>query len=50
MRRRGLGIELNKDYWTYGVGYCEQAENEMRTPTLFDFMEFEETPELEVAV
>ncbi|MDR1192080.1 MAG: hypothetical protein LBK60_10535 [Verrucomicrobiales bacterium] len=33
--RRGVGIELNEEYWRCGVGYCEQAECERTMPTLF---------------
>jgi DNA modification methylase len=39
MGRRGYGIELNPDYFRDGVGYLKAAENEISTPTLFDFME-----------
>ena len=40
----GLGktiqeIELNPDYFRDGVGYLQAAEQEVETPTLFDFME-----------
>lgn len=38
MKRRGYGIELNADYFRDGVGYLQEAENEMETPTLFDFI------------
>lgn len=38
MKRRGYGIELNPDYFRDGVGYLQAAEDEMETPTLFDFM------------
>lgn len=34
--RRGYGIELNTDYWKYGVGYCRAAEHKAKVPTLFD--------------
>ncbi len=34
--RRGYGIELNTDYWKYGVSYCRAAESELKVPTLFD--------------
>lgn len=37
MKREGYGIELNSDYFRDGVGYCQQAEQERETPTLFDF-------------
>lgn len=39
MGRRGYGIELNSDYFRDGVGYLQAAENEVETPTLFDFLE-----------
>ena len=38
MKRYGYGIELNPDYFRDGVGYLQEAENEIETPTLFDFM------------
>lgn len=41
MGRYGMGCELNTDYFHDGVEYCEQAEQEIETPTLFDFMEAE---------
>lgn len=34
--RRGIGIELNNDYFRDGVGYCKLAEEERTAPTLFD--------------
>lgn len=37
MGRYGKGCELNPDYFRDGVGYCQSAEDEMDTPTLFDF-------------
>lgn len=39
MKRRGYGVELNPDYFRDGVGYLQAAEQEVETPTLFDFME-----------
>lgn len=39
MHRKGYGIELNPDYFRDGVGYMQEAENEIEIPTLFDFME-----------
>lgn len=39
MGRRGLGCELNPDYFRDGVGYLQEAENEVESPTLFDFIE-----------
>lgn len=37
--RRGYGIELNQDYFRDGVGYLQEAENEVESPTLFDFFD-----------
>lgn len=34
--RCGHGIELNPDYWRNGVKYCEDAETQRSTPSLFD--------------
>ncbi len=39
MNRRGIGIELNGDYFRDGVGYLKAAEAQMGNPTLFDFLE-----------
>ena len=38
MHRYGYGVELNSDYFRDGVGYLQEAENEIETPTLFDFI------------
>ncbi len=38
MRRKGKGCELNPDYFRDGAGYCQNAEDEIDAPTLFDFM------------
>lgn len=38
MQRRGLGCELNTDYFRDGVGYLESAEAAQEAPTLFDFL------------
>ena len=38
MGRLGYGIELNPDYFRDGVGYLQAAEDNIDTPTLFDFM------------
>ena len=38
MHRRGYGIELNPDYFRDGVGYLQEAEDGIETPTLFDFL------------
>lgn len=42
MRRRGYGIELNRDYWADGVRYCRAAQQEIESPTLFDLLEGEQ--------
>ena len=36
--RRGIGIELNADYFRDGVGYLQAADNQVNMPTLFDFI------------
>ena len=38
MNRRGYMCELNPDYFRDAVGYLQSQENEMRQPTLFDFI------------
>lgn len=38
MKRKGKGCELNEDYFRDGVGYLQAAEDEVETPTLFDFV------------
>lgn len=38
MGRKGYGCELNADYFRDGVGYLQSAEDEICTPTLFDFI------------
>lgn len=39
--RRGRAAELNPGYFLDGAAYCRAAEEEMATPTLFDFAEAE---------
>lgn len=41
MGRRGMGTELNSDYFRDGIGYLQAAESETATPTLFDLFENE---------
>jgi DNA modification methylase len=41
MERKGYGVELNSDYFRDGLGYLKMAEEELETPTLFDFMDEE---------
>lgn len=39
MKRKGIGIELNADYFRDGVAYLQAVENERESPTLFDFID-----------
>ena len=43
MGRKGLSTELNYDYWRDSLTYLREAELEKTSPTLFDFVEYEET-------
>ncbi len=36
--RKGIGIELNPDYFRDGVGYLKEADAEKDVPTLFDLL------------
>jgi len=36
--RRGVGVELNPDYWRDGVAYVEAAARKAQVPTLFDLI------------
>lgn len=36
LKRKGVGIELNPDYFRDGTAYCEAAAREMAMPSLFD--------------
>ena len=38
MGRRGVGVELNIDYFRDGVGYMRAAEAQVCAPTLFDLL------------
>ncbi len=38
MGRYGIGTELCYEYFRDGVDYCKRAEDEISTPTLFDFV------------
>ena len=37
--RRGIGIELNADYFRDGLGYLQEADAQQDVPTLFDLVE-----------
>lgn len=39
MDRKGIGIELNADYFRDGLGYLETADAQKSAPTLFDLLE-----------
>lgn len=39
MGRRAYGIELSDQYFNDGLRYCKEAEQEVLTPTLFDWLE-----------
>lgn len=43
MGRRGMGTELNADYWRNSVSYLRAAEMERDVPTLFDALQPETT-------
>jgi DNA modification methylase len=38
MKRRHIGCELKETYWDQAVENCASVEDELATPTLFDFM------------
>lgn len=38
MNRYGIGCELSENYFRDGVGYLQEAENQIEMPTLFDFV------------
>ena len=38
--RRGMGTELNADYWKDGVFYLKQQGAKMNVPTLFDALDY----------
>lgn len=40
--RKGIGIELNPDYFRDGLGYLKTEEAKKNEPTLFDFLGVEE--------
>lgn len=37
--RKGIGVELNPDYFRDGVGYLQSADMQVGMPTLFDFID-----------
>lgn len=43
--RKGIGVELNADYWRDGAIYCRAAEDKVSTPTLFGALDAMEAAE-----
>lgn len=39
LKRKGVGVELNKGYWLDGCKYVEAAAKDVSTPGLFDFLD-----------
>lgn len=39
MKRYGMAVELNNEYFRDGVGYCKAEEEKQEFPTLFDMLE-----------
>ena len=42
MGRYGYGVELSETYFKQGVEYCNAAETDVESPSLFDFIDMEE--------
>ncbi len=42
MGRKGVGIELNPQYWNWSVAYGKEQEAQKTLPTLFDLTEIEQ--------
>lgn len=42
MGRKGIGIELNRNYWEFGVGHCEAVDSAKTPMTLFDWFDMQE--------
>lgn len=36
LKRYGIGVELNEQYWNDGVFYCKEADYKINIPTLFN--------------
>lgn len=45
LRRKGIGVELSRDYWRDGVAYLQAAEADIAVPTLFQLLGVEEEGE-----
>lgn len=41
MGRKGMSTELNYDYWRDSLTYMREAECDVTSPTLFDWMDVE---------
>jgi len=44
LKRKGYGVELAEGYFRDAVYYCQAAEREVESPTLFDLTEEEKVP------
>lgn len=49
LNRRGLGVELNRQYFEEGVRYCKNIEIQAMAPTLFDWIDLQNQAELQKA-
>ncbi|PZR94152.1 MAG: DNA methylase N-4 [Stutzerimonas stutzeri] len=47
--RKGLGVELNPQYFLDGAMHCAAAEDKIAIPSLFDLLDAERAPALEAA-
>lgn len=47
--RKGLGVELNPQYFLDGAMHCAAAEDRIAVPSLFDLLDAERAPALEAA-
>jgi hypothetical protein len=47
--RKGLGVELNPQYFLDGAMHCAAAEDKIAVPSLFDLLDAERAPALEAA-
>ncbi|WP_254433602.1 DNA methyltransferase [Paracoccus yeei] len=43
LRRKGIGVELNKGYWLDGCKYVKAAQRGVGTPSLFDFLDADQS-------
>jgi DNA modification methylase len=48
--RKGIGIELNPQYFEWGLRYCKGMEEKKLAPTLFDYLRQVEQEQMVEAV